>query len=57
MALVGVIRQPVEPPLKKGVVLLVIISACRTTLLLDLNKSLRSDQSYCSILSHDHKFM
>ena len=28
-----------------------VISACGTTLLLDLNKSLSTDQSYCSILS------
>ena len=32
-------------------------SACGTTLLLDLNKSLSNDQSDCSILSRDDKFI
>ena len=34
-----------------------VILACGTTLLLDLNKSLSNDQSDCSILSRDHKFI
>ena len=34
-----------------------VISACGTTLLLDLNKLLSNDQSDCSILSRDHKFI
>ena len=33
------------------------ISACCTTLLLDLNKCLSNDQSDCSFLSRDHKFI
>ena len=33
------------------------ISACATTLLLDSNKSLSNNQSDCSILSRDHKFI
>ena len=34
-----------------------VISACGTTLLLDINKSLSKDQSNGSILSRDHKFI
>ena len=34
-----------------------VISACGTTLLLDLEKSPSNDQSDCSILSCDHKFI